>query len=229
MSATLVPVAYHCNSCHKFFQEGFEFPEKYQCEEDSEYWEKEEGRNCPTCHKFGRNTDGPICPDCNEEVEEVFKSVNPDEEDVRDSDGNEIVTKKKKTSKEKQAEEREATDKARTERYEKEKAIFDREIQKHKLSDAVGTFRDDAIVAIRHIKAVDSNVSIYAAASISSSWWHDGDGNRYEVEFRIVSGGYKGKHRHDGGFCFHVGDTKDFDNLDNLVAYAKERIADVGE
>lgn len=224
---TFIKVAHHCPGCDNYFVEKFEFPEKYYCEEDGEYWDKDDGRNCPTCHKFGSNTGQPLCPNCIQEVEAVDKSVDPDHEDVMDLDGNEIVPVKKQRARRISEKGRVLIENERKDRYEKMKLLFDRDIKKYKLYDVKSSFRDDAVIALRQLKAVDSPINIYASASIASLYQFDGKGLPFSVSFHILSEGYQTKYRNDGGFCHRIGSDKDFDNLDELVTYANQRIGEI--
>ncbi len=93
-----VAIQFKCPSCDKAFvsEDSFATP-YYTCDNCTEYWPKEDGRNCPQCHKFGRNPEMPVCEDCTQEVEEHIDAVNPDEVDVVNEDGDEIVSEKKAT------------------------------------------------------------------------------------------------------------------------------------
>lgn len=226
MVRNAIKVAWHCSGCGKYFAEGFEFPEVYYCEEDSEYWAKDEGRGCPTCHKFGRNPEEPVCEGCSAEVDPVAQSVDPDKEDVMGADGNEVVTAKKQRARKLSDKGRAAEAAEREARYKKIKAAFDSGIKRYRLPDVKSAFSGDAVVAIRKMKAVDSTISVYATASVASSYHFDGTGLPYEVTFSILSEGYVGRHNSNGGFCYRAGDGRDFGSLEELVEYARKRIGE---
>lgn len=228
---TLIQAKYQCGTCGKYFQDGFEFPEKYYCEEDSEFWDKDEGRNCPSCHKFGKNPDGLVCPDCSEEVEEVNAEVDPDDEIVISADGDEIVPQKKTKARKVSEDERTKSEAERKKRCDEMGATLKKDASKHKISDPdllVGLFSSDIVVAAKKIRAIDSAIVIYASVAVSHEYQYDGSGLPFSVEFRISSNGFKGKYRSDGGFCFQCGKSEDFATVDELVEYAKKRIGEVG-
>src|SRR5438045_2148053 len=62
-----VQVKYHCPSCDKYYV-GDTFEPHYACDNCDTRWPKEDGRQCEQCHKFGRNTEEPVC-ECGSEVE----------------------------------------------------------------------------------------------------------------------------------------------------------------
>jgi hypothetical protein len=228
-----IKVTHHCTGCDKYFEEGFDaWPEKYYCENDNEYWDKEDGRQCPTCHKFGSNPEELICPSCDSEVLEVGnldKFVDPDKEDVMGKDGNEIVPPKEKKARQTKEEERAAAEVERQKRRVAADARFKKEVKPYALGeDSHGGFHGGVLIAVEKIKAVDSRISIYASAGVNPSFTHDGSGLPFRVEFRVYSEGFKGKYNDRRGFGSTVGESKEFDNVEDLVKYAKERIGEVG-
>lgn len=229
MSTPKLKVSHHCGGCGKFFVEGFEFPEKYHCEDCSEYWDKEDGRNCPQCHKFGANPDEPVCPNCCQEVEPEKKQVSPDDEEVVGQDGGVIMTKKRVRARKVSQAERDKTEAERAARREKYTAILKRDIAEHVVDDGstLSSLLDESIIAVKRITALDCVVNIFATASLSSGFWFDGTGLPFELSFTVTSNGYEGKYRSSGGFSFSCADKQEFDNVEALVTEAKRRMATV--
>jgi hypothetical protein len=224
-----VKAKFKCPSCEKFFAEGFEFTPMYHCDNDSEFWEKSDGRNCPTCNKFGANTEGDVCPDCNGEIEGVDVEVDPDECEIMDTSGSEIVTPKR--AKKNKIDEKVSAAKAleSKKRRDEADASFKRDVKPYRIETEVRLSFSDSIVAIKKVKVIDSNICIYASVGVSPNYTCDGEGERYEVEFRINSDGFETRYNHMGGFCYPVGKSAKFDDMATLVAFAKQKINSIKE
>lgn len=219
-----IRVRFKCPDCDKFFVDDSSFVPSYECEEDSEFWPKDDGRNCPTCHKFGKNTDGAICPDCNAEIEDVDVQADPDKSDIVGADGSVIMTKKGISKKEAEIAARNKIEEERKERRTKFEAILTAALKKLPVVP-VKKFHGEAVVAERAFKVFDSKIVIYAEVALSSSFWFDGGGKPFTLSLRINSEGYKSPWGERGGFNYEAGIAEDFDDIDKMIERAKERVA----